>query len=61
MGETKKSVEESFRESLEDVIAIAEKMGTHCKSTSDLTNMLKLALENDGQLSLILSIVQGKK
>lgn len=51
------SVEDGFRESLKDVVTICEKLSASCQSTSDLTEMLKLALENDGQLRLILSMM----
>ena len=50
-------VEEDFRSSLQDVITIAEKLAPHCKTTEDLVQVSKLAVEHDSQLRLLISIV----
>lgn len=53
---------ESFLSSLEDLIAIADKLAPFCKMTEELIGMAKLATENDGQLRLLMGIVSsGKK
>lgn len=53
--------EDAFRGSLEDVIAIAEGLSKHCKNLTELVGMSKLALENDGQLRLIMDIITQPK
>lgn len=50
---------ESFRESLEDVVAIVEGLAPFCVSTRELLEMVKLAVENDGQLRLLRQAVAG--
>ena len=54
------SVNDSFRSSLEDIVAISEKLSPVCDSISDLVEMCKLALTNDGQLNLIMNLVTKK-
>lgn len=56
----KKTEAESFRESLEDIVAVGEKLAGHAKSAEDLLGMCKLALTNDGQLRLLLKQVKAK-
>lgn len=60
MGEVKATKEELFRSSLADLLVIIEKVGPHCKSVAELAGMLTLAAENDGQLSLLMTLVLGK-
>ena len=48
---------DSFRSSLEDVVAIAEKLAPHVGSVQDLADVCKLALKNDGQLAILYSMV----
>lgn len=58
----KPSTEESFRESLKDVLAIIQRMAPHCGSLEELAETVKLGLENDVHLRLLLSVVmKGKK
>ena len=45
--------EELFRENLQDVISIVERLAPLCKDPDDLVNMMKLALINDGQLRML--------
>lgn len=52
-----KTTEDSFRESLKDLVTITQKLNHYCESTSDLTAMVNLALDNDSQLRLLMSIV----
>lgn len=54
---TQEELEESFRSSLNDLIVLADKLSTHCKSVGDLIGMAKLATENDGQLRLLMATV----
>jgi hypothetical protein len=49
--------EESFRQALQDVIAIVRKLSPHCKNVNELVGMAELALENDGQLALLMNQV----
>lgn len=46
--------EEGFREALKDVVAVVEKLAPYCQSFDDLVSMVKLAVENDGQLRLLM-------
>ncbi len=62
MGDTKVSAEEGFRESLKDLIVVADRLKPFCNTTEDLVGMCNLALENDGQLRLLMqSVQQGKR
>lgn len=56
-----KAATDSFRESLKDVVTIAEKLAPYCQTIDDLVSMANLALENDGQLKLLMSIVASKR
>ena len=49
--------EASFRSSLEDVVTITEKLSPYCRTVEDLLGMVRLALENDGQLHLLMGLV----
>ena len=53
MGE-KTSDLETFRSGLEDLIVVAESLVLHCDKTKDLVEVLKLAIENDGQAKLLM-------
>lgn len=59
MGEQeKKSPQELFRDSLEDLITIAGALAPHCENMKDLVGLLELAMTNDGQLSILMSLVK---
>lgn len=62
MGDTKLSQIEEFRNGLEGVVEIAQRLSTHVTSVEDLIGVIKLALENDSQLRILMSITlqQGK-
>ena len=60
MADTKPSVEESFKESLEDVKAVVEKMLETAPTTEDLLAQIHLALENDHHLRLLMAYVLQK-
>ncbi len=51
---TAQDLRKSFRSSLEDSIAVIRKLSPHCTSVDDLVGVLNLALENDGQLTLLM-------
>lgn len=53
--------EESFRELLKDVVPVIEHMGLVCETLEDAVGMLKLALKNDGQLSILMNLMAEKK
>ena len=50
----------SFRESLKDLIVIVEKLAPYCQNIEDLVGMAQLALDNDGQLRLLMKQVTSK-
>ena len=54
-------VEEKFRGSLSDVAVVLAKLSPLCQSVEELTAMVQLALENDGQLRVLQAVVMGKK
>ena len=51
------TIEESFRNSLDDTIEVLEKIGPLCTDIDELVSMLKLAIKNDAQLALIIKQV----
>lgn len=59
MADKTVSAEDSFRDSLLDVITIADKLRQHCKSVEDLIGICELATKNEGQLALLMNIVTG--
>lgn len=56
----KVSVQDSFRDALQDVIAIADKLAPHCTSIAEMVEMLKLAQDNNSQLNLLMSVIKTK-
>ena len=52
---------ENFRESLADLVTICEKLLPYCDDIAELLGMVRLALENDGQLKIIMALMQGKR
>ena len=62
MNELKQSVEDSFLESLRDLDAIMDKIGSHFPSIEALAASVKLALENNVHLALLVSLMaKGKR
>lgn len=58
----KKSTEEQFRSSLDDVLEISKKLSNICQTPAQMCEMIELALNNDGQLRLLMAVVfQGRK
>lgn len=57
---TQEEIEQGFRSALTDLIAIAEKLTPYCKTTLEMVDMAKHALDNDGQLRLLLSLLNAK-
>lgn len=58
---TQADVEANFRNSLDDIVAVAEKLLPFCHTVEDLIGMAKLATKNDGQLRLLMGMVAGKR
>jgi hypothetical protein len=50
---------EVFRTGLEDLVVVAESLANHCDKTKDLIDVLKLAIENDGQAKLLMKVIAG--
>lgn len=50
---------EKFHSCLTDVVAVCEKLGNHVSSLEDLVGMINLALDNQGQLKMLFTIVMG--
>lgn len=57
MTEQKPTTEEVFRGALEEVVDCAAKLAPYCASVEEMISVCKLALENDGQLRLLLAMM----
>jgi hypothetical protein len=49
------SPEDKFRDALKDVLVIAKRLAPHCRTTEELIGVLDHALQNDGQLRLLMT------
>lgn len=59
--EQKQTLEEGFRESLEELVILAGVLGTHFETVEELVASIKHALENDVHLKLLMSLVAKSK
>ncbi len=57
---THKELEDAFRESLRDSAVIIDTLAEHCSGFADMIGMIQLGAQNDGQLRMIMSIVNEK-
>lgn len=57
MVDKEASAEEGFKSSLEDVVAVASKLAPFCRTVEEMIGMAQLALENEGQLRLLMIMV----
>jgi len=58
MAEPKKTLTaEEFRSSLQDVVAVLERLAPHCPRTEQLMEVCRIALESDSQLELLISLM----
>lgn len=57
---TTPSAEEGYREALADVVTVARQMAPYCMTVNELIGMAELALSNDAQLKLLMSLGEGK-
>lgn len=55
---TEQQIEDSFRESLKDMIVVVRKLAPHCKNLEDLLGMAQLATTNQGQLRFLMNEIQ---
>lgn len=59
---SQEQVEEQFRDALKDLVTIGEKLAPWCRTTAELVDVAKLAVDNDGQLRMLLAMTtSGKK
>ena len=58
--ENKPSQEDGFRESLQDVVAIADRLSLHCHTVQELVELCQSAIEHDWQLRLVMSQMTQK-
>ncbi len=57
---TPSSLEDSFRESLKDLVTIAEVLGQHCEnSIPRLISLAQFGIENDDQLHILMHLVKS--
>ena len=61
LNDNKTTVEEAFRSSLEDISTIVTELSGVFKTTEELLGAINLALVNDGQLALLMSLMKKKK
>lgn len=59
--EQKQTLEEAFRYGLEGAVEIAERLLPFCHTVEDLIGVAKLALDNEGQLRLLLKVTQTQQ
>lgn len=57
---TKLTPEESFKNSLEDVKVIVEKLQPHCESIDDLVAQVNLGIENRHHLQLMIAFMKSQ-
>ena len=55
MANAQNSPEELFRDSLADVVKVAEDLEPICSNVGELIQVCSLALSNDGQLKLLMA------
>lgn len=55
------SVQAGFRSSLEDFVVIAKALSSSCHSTNDLIQVVELAIENDGQLDILMTLTANRQ
>ncbi len=58
---TATQIEESVRKSLENLVELAELLLPYCDQVTDLVGMAKLAMVNDGQLKLVMSLITANQ
>ena len=51
-------MESKFRDSLQDVVIVAERLAPYCKDVEELLGMLRLGIESDGQLRLLMGKIK---
>jgi ferredoxin-thioredoxin reductase catalytic subunit len=60
MAEQNKT-EVQFRSDLESVVSLVEGLSAYCEKTEQLADMCRLALENEGQLKLLMAAMKAKR
>lgn len=60
MAEQKPEELAQFRESLAEVLLVIERFAHQCATPEELVGVLRLGLENDAQLRLLLGRLKGK-
>ena len=57
---TSQEVEDKFRDSLSDVLVVVERIAPTCNSVEDLVVALRLGLENDVMLRMLMNKVRKR-
>jgi hypothetical protein len=52
------SPRERFRDALKDSIVLIEKLAPLCSNVEELVGLMRLAMSNDGQCTLLMKVVQ---
>jgi len=58
---TKSTPEDRFRETLQDVIVLAQVLKPFCRTAEELADMAEMALYNNGQLRLLMRLVSSSQ
>ena len=62
MTEKQAEAEIKFRSSLQDVAAVARSLAPYCRGIEELVGMVELALDNSGQLRMLMErVLAGQK
>lgn len=54
------TVESKFRSALIDALKLIESIGPICQNLDEVASIMRLAIENDGQLNLLMAALSKK-
>lgn len=57
---TEETVEMKFRSALADALKMVESLGPICQNLDEVASIMRLAIENDGQLRLLMQSLSKK-
>jgi hypothetical protein len=53
----REELEDGFKDALDDVVRVIEALRPYCQTPDELSDMVKLALQNKGQLKLLMATI----
>lgn len=54
------TVENKFRSALSDALKLIESIGPICQNLDEVASIMRLAIDNDGQLNLLMAALSKK-